>query len=212
MFFCSVGFKFYPLGEQQNSKNSTKEKEARRNPFPSSVIVVSTSRERRSRSSAIRISRKRGKRERRGARAERRREGLLARRQRARPAPVGGRAIRFRRKKKGPRHYITAVLSSLELNALTTTPCNWQREKGAEFPANPIPLLVQWNILLEREIRFRPSISTFALLVEIYPSYSAKRGGGLRSKAVVSMEMFSMDVLDGIYAEWTRDIVHRTAI
>lgn len=43
-FFCSVGFKFYPLGEQQNSKNSTKEKEARRNPFPSSVIVVSTSR------------------------------------------------------------------------------------------------------------------------------------------------------------------------
>lgn len=135
-FFCSVGFKFYPLGEQQNSKNSTKEKEARRNPFPSSVIVVSTSRERRSRSSAIRILRKRGKRERRG---ERRREGLLARRQRARPAPVGGRAIRFRRKKKGPRHYITAVLSSLELNALTTTPCNWQREKGSGISREPHP-------------------------------------------------------------------------
>lgn len=136
LFFCSVGFKFYPLGEQQNSKNSIKEKEARRNPFPSSVIVVSTSRERRSRSSAIRISRKRGKRERRG---ERRREGLLARRQRARPAPVGGRAIRFRRKKKGPRHYITAVLSSLELNALTTTPCNWQREKGSGISREPHP-------------------------------------------------------------------------
>lgn len=137
---------------------------------------------------------------------------MLARRQRARPAIVGGRAIRFRRKKKGPRHYITAVLSSLELNALTTTPCNWQREKGSGISREPHPPPRSMEYFTGTGNPFRPSISTFALLVEIYPSYSAKRGGGLRSKAVVSMEMFSMDVLDGIYAEWTRDIVHRTAI
>lgn len=101
---------------------------------------------------------------------------------------------RFRRKKRKGRDIILHSRPFIELNALTTTPCNWQRvvgKKGAEFPANP-PSMEYFTGT------GNPSISTFALFVEIYPeSLPAPAYIYLPTGCAFESRSLDGDVLDG---------------